>query len=104
MANTITSSEIAAKMQSKREIYRFLETDCKLYLSSYETMTIFHLRDFASGRKTKLKADKIKHIAIPQYETLAVKDMREFIQCHQDRDRILRHFPTENKEMDKLPR
>ena len=53
----ITSAFLASKMQSKREIYRFLETEVKCYLSSYETMTIFHLRDLACSRKLRLKAD-----------------------------------------------
>ena len=100
----ITSAEIAAKMQSKREIYRFLETEVKCYLSSYETMTIFHLRDLASSRKLRLKADKVKHIAIPQFKTLSIKEIRKFIDEHPMCETILRYFPTDNKEWEKLPR
>ena len=49
MARKLTVSEISAKMQSKREVYRFLETEVKCYLSSYETMTIWHLKDLVSS-------------------------------------------------------
>ena len=100
----LTSSELQAKLGNKREIYRFLETEVKCYLSSYETMTIFHLRDLASSKKLRLKSDKVKHIAIPQFESLAVKDMRKFIYEHPTKEIILKYFPTENKEWEKLPR
>ena len=47
------------------EIYRFLETEVKCYLPTYDTVTIWHLRDLVSNKKTRIKADKIRHIAIP---------------------------------------
>ena len=91
-------------MKSKREIYRFLETEVKCYLSSFETMTIYHLRDLACSRKLRIKADKIKHIGIPHYKTLTVEKMRDYIDKHDTREIILKYFPTENKEFEKLPR
>ena len=37
----ITATELAAKFQSKREVWRFLSTDCRAYLDTYESMTIW---------------------------------------------------------------
>ena len=61
----ITSKEFEAKYRDKRECYRFLASDVKVYLDSYETMTIWHLKDLAAGRKKKILSKAIKHIDIP---------------------------------------
>ena len=37
----ITATEMAAKFQSKREIWRFLSFEVKAYLDHYEAMTIW---------------------------------------------------------------
>ena len=47
----LTVAELSAKMSSKVELYRFMATEVKAYLPSYETVTVFHLRDLASGTK-----------------------------------------------------
>ena len=47
----VPASVIGAKMKSKNEVYRFLSSEVKAYLSSYETMTVYHLRDLFSGTK-----------------------------------------------------
>ena len=41
-----------AKFGTKAEIYRFLTVEASLYLPPYETITIWHMRDLASGDKT----------------------------------------------------
>ena len=45
-------------------------------------------------------ADEIKHLSIPQYETLAIKKIKEFIVEH---DECLKYLPDEC-EWDKLPK
>ena len=47
-----------------------------------------------------IKADDIKYLAIPQYETLSVKEIKKFIAQH---TRCLVYLPDE-KEWDKLPK
>lgn len=37
----ISAAEFAAKFQSKREVYRFLSSEVKCYLDSFEAMTIY---------------------------------------------------------------
>ena len=52
----VTAAAFGAKMQSKREVYRFVTSECGAYVSSYETMTIWHLKELASGARTRIKA------------------------------------------------
>ena len=74
----ITEKELAAKMNSKKEIYRFLSSEFKCYLDSYQNMTIWHLRDLASGARMKILSSKVKVIAVPQFEGLTIENMLEF--------------------------
>ena len=41
-----------AKFGTKGEIFRFLSTECSVYLPPYETVTIWHLKDLAASKKT----------------------------------------------------
>ena len=41
----------AAKFATKGEIYRFLTVEAKVYLPDYRTVTIWHMKDLASGEK-----------------------------------------------------
>ena len=63
-------------------------------------MTIWHLRDLASGTKLYIKADHVKHIAIPQYEGLTINDMMEYVT---QKPVVERYLPVA-KEVVKLPR
>ena len=47
----ITAQEFRAKFNSKKECFNFLSVDCKAYISSYETVTIYFLKDLISGKK-----------------------------------------------------
>ena len=48
---TITAQEFRAKYNSKKECFNFLSVDCKAYLSSFETVTIYFLKDLIAGQK-----------------------------------------------------
>ena len=48
------------------------------YLSSYETMTIFHLKDLASGKRKILKTENVKYYEAPHYEGISIDDMLHF--------------------------
>ena len=74
----ISAKEIGAKFKSKREIYRFLSAEVKVYLGEFETMTIWHLRDLASGDRHMIKADDVKHINVPNYTGLNIEKMIAF--------------------------
>ena len=45
----MTAAEFGAKTRSKREIYRFLQSEVHAYLGEYQTMTVWHLRDLVAG-------------------------------------------------------
>ena len=54
------------------EVYRFLSSEVKAYLPSYETVTVWHLRDLAMGVKRIIYSDRVKHIDVPQFEGLSI--------------------------------
>jgi hypothetical protein len=47
----VIASSFGAKFSSKGEIWRFLATEAGIYLPSYDTVTIWHLKDIAAGTK-----------------------------------------------------
>jgi hypothetical protein len=97
----VNAQSFGAKYQSKREVYRFLTHDCGAYLSSYETMTIFHLRDLISGKRTRIKAADVKVITVPHFKGLKLEAMFEFANNHPD---VMKCFPSVQRERDDLPR
>jgi hypothetical protein len=59
-------------------VYRFLSSEVRAYLPSYETVTVWHLRDLAMGQKTIIKCDAVKIIAVPQFEGLSIREIFDF--------------------------
>ena len=57
------------------EVYRFLSSEVRAYLPSYETVTIWHLRDLAMGVKRIINCDDVKVINVPQFEGLTIQDI-----------------------------
>ena len=47
-------------------------------MSSYETMTIFHLRELMSGLRKRIKAAGVKVITVPHFKGLKVQAMFEW--------------------------
>ena len=97
----INAQAFASKFQSKREIFRFLSSEAKIYLSPYETMTIWHLRDLASNKRKRIKADDMKHIEVPHFEGLSIENMLEYAAQFTE---VMRALPIVRKEILKLPR
>ena len=52
----MTAKEFGAKTRSKREIYRFLQSEVLAYLGEYQTMTVWHLRDIVAGDRQLIRA------------------------------------------------
>ncbi len=50
----VNAASFAAKYRSKTECYSFMTVKAKAYLPSYETITLYFLRDLMAG-KTKCK-------------------------------------------------
>ena len=50
-AQDVLANSFAAKCSTKGEVWRFLSTEAKIYLPPYTTVTIWHMKDLASGSK-----------------------------------------------------
>ena len=97
----VTASSFASKFKDKREVYRFLSSEVHAYLPDYDNVTVWHLRDLASGKRTIIKSQNIKHLHVPQFEHLAIKDMMKYCGAI---PKVMKAFPSETREIDKLPR
>ena len=71
----ITAAEFAAKLPTKRDVWRFLGNEAKWYLPPEETVTIWHLRDMAMGNRSHIKNSKLRNIHMPHYTGLKVDDL-----------------------------
>ena len=87
-------------MKSKNEVYRFLSSEVKAYLSSYETMTVYHLRDLFSGSKKIILAQQVKQISVPFFDGLSIQSMLTFASLYPE---VLKRLPVD-KETLQLPR
>ena len=74
----ITVDEWAAKARDKIECYRMVAHENGSYLPHIDCVTIWHLRDLAAGRKKMIKDTEIKHLSIPQFETLTIPEFLNF--------------------------
>ena len=72
----------------------------KAYLPSYETVTVWHLRDLAMGVKRIIYSDRVKHIDVPQFESLSIQAIFDFASGDRDVESAL---PPSN-EIKKLSR
>ena len=101
----MTALAFASKYKSKREVYNFLAVEVKAYLPPYDTLTIYFLKDLVDGtkksKKTRhfitslisfivLKSDAIRHLSVPQYDSLKVDNMILIIEQHQD---VIKYLP-----------
>ena len=57
---TVDSKAFGAKFTSKTECYRFLTHDVGAFLASYQSMTIWHMRDLISGERKRVDAKSVK--------------------------------------------
>jgi len=61
----VTAQTFSAKFQSKSEVYRFLSSDCGIYLPAFNVCTIDHCREVAGNKRRILYSKNINHINIP---------------------------------------
>ena len=82
-------------------MYRFLTNDCGCYISGYETMTVWHMRDLCATKRMKIHCNDVKHIVIPQFDGLAIEDLLAYASNYPE---VMRALPVTQKEIRKLPR
>ena len=85
------------------QVYRFLCSSVRAYLPSYDTVTLYFLRDLVSAKRRIIKCEDVKVIQIPQFEHLAIPDMLEFARQHEGGAAMMA-LPEMKKEINKLPR
>ena len=66
-----------------------------------DCVTMWYLRDLASGKKKPIKGTDIKHLSIPQYDKLTIEEFMKFVSDYPFATMCL---PDRKQELDKLPR
>ena len=97
----VTAKDFAAKFRDKQEVYHFLTHEVGAYLSSYDTMTVWHMRDLVAGNRRMIKGKDAKHLNVPQYFGLKIDAFVEYAKSYPE---VMKALPLEMKEIKKLPR
>lgn len=97
----VDSKQFGAKFASKKECYRFLTHDCGAYLASYQSMTIWHMRDLISGERMRIKEACVKQINVPYFEGLKIES---FLEYAADKPDVMAALPQLERERLALPR
>ena len=97
----VNPQTFAAKYKSKIEIFRFLATDCGVYLPEYNEVSIFHLKDIAANKRTAILNEQMKNIKVPYFKGLSIECMLEFAKGYPE---ALRALPMVQREIDRMPR
>ena len=63
-------------------------------------MTVWHLRDLATGKKTIVKSGRVRVLNVPHFDGLSINDFLKFATAH---EKVFDALPEEN-EIPKLPR
>ena len=108
----IDVNTFAAKYRSKREVYTFLTIDGNAYLSAFDTLTVYFLKDLVAGNKKckcalngnmpVVNAERVRYVNVPQYEGLEHLTICNFLD--QASPEMARYMPDEHCEIKKLPR
>ena len=69
-------------------------------LTSADQVTIYFLKDLINGRKKRILGKDVRHISIPSYEGLSIKDIAKFVAPYNTID----HYLPDKKEYLKLPK
>ena len=63
---SVTAKELAAKYNSKTEIYNFLACDVGVYLPHSDHVTIWFLKDLMNGTKKMIRNTHVRTCHVPQ--------------------------------------
>jgi hypothetical protein len=83
------------------QCYRFCTSNCGLYLSGYQTVTVWHLRDLINRKRRPVKCNNVRHVIIPQFDGLSIDDLLSFAGKYPE---VMEALPLAKKEIKKLPR
>jgi hypothetical protein len=97
----VTAKEFAVVAQSKTEVYRFLASECDCFLDQPQSHTIFHLKDIVSGKRRMLKSTEVKHLFVPQFDSLSTAKMLNWAKAHPE---VFQALPRVQAEIEMLHR
>ena len=97
----VTTAQFNAKFRSKPEVFRFLAFDVGAYLPPYATITVWHLRDLAGGKRKFVKAAEVKTIQVPHFDGLTFDSMMYHAKKFPG---FQNYLPADDREVEKLPR
>ena len=98
---SVNATEFSSRFSSKMECFRFLSTECGVYLDDYKVMSIYHLRDVMAGQRRSLKSEEVRHIHVPYFDSLSVAKMLEWAKRHPE---VFNVLPREQGEIENLHR
>ena len=99
---SVNAASFGAKFSNKKEIFRFLSSDSEVFLPSYETVTVFHMRDLVSGKRKMIRQAEVKVISVPFFEGLSIANMLEWAKSRPEG--VMEALPLVQREVEKLPR
>ena len=67
----------------------------------YATVTIFHLRDLASGKRSRISCDDVRVFQVPHYDGLTTEDILKWAKSY---PAVAEALPILARETKKLPR
>ena len=67
----VHAKSFSAKFSTKGEVWRFIASEARVYVPPYPNVTIWHLKDLASGTKKAVHCDDVKVIYVAQYESVS---------------------------------
>ena len=73
----------------------------RIFLPPYQTVTVFHLRDLASGKRKRISCDHVRVYQVPHYEGLDTEKILAFASNYAE---VAEALPLLEREINKLPR
>ena len=92
--------ELGAIVRQAASVHGELLQHTNPFVSPADTVTIYFLKDLTSGVKKKIYGKEVRHITIPAYEGLALRDIATFSDQHPQVDDYL----PDGKEVMKMPK
>ena len=80
-----------------------MANDVRAYVPSFETVTVWHLRDLASNKRKRISCDDIKIMQLPHYEGLTIEDLLEYA-METENGIVMQALPSEKREIKKISR
>ena len=108
----IAAAEWQAKYKSKKEQFEckcgtrlpnmssVLSVSVCAYLSSYDTVTVYFLKDLIMGKKSFIKCNQVKVMFCPQYESLSIE---RILERAREWKAIWNYLP-DDRDLHRLPR